>query len=95
MAHSLHSNWFISLLKEPFAQLTHDPMEVSLYIPWGQRPHERASQRLVLKARTSPPSPIKHLLGETHGGVVLKPTIVSDLVVNKVVTNETETLALF
>jgi hypothetical protein len=70
-------------------------MEVSLYIPWGQRPHERASQRLVLKARTSPPSPIKHLLGETHGGVVLKPTIVSDLVVNKVVTNDTKTLALF
>ena len=92
----LHANWFLSSLKVPFAQLTHEPMEVSLYIPWGQRPpHERASQRLVLKARTSPPSPIIHLLGETHGGVVLKPTIVSDFVVNKVVTNDTETLALF
>ena len=90
----LHANWFVLSLKVPFAQLTHEPMEVSLYIPWGQRPHERASQRLVLKAKTSPPSPIKHLLGETHGGVVLKPTIVSDLVVNKVVTNETEPLAL-
>ena len=92
MAQSLHSNWFISSLKEPFAQLTHEPTEVPLCIPLGQRPHERISQWLVLNAITRPG---EHLLGETHGRVVSKPTIVSELVVNEVVINDTETLALF
>ena len=92
MAQSLHAGWFVSSLKEPFAQLTHEPTEVPLCIPLGHKPHERISQWLVLNAITRPG---EHLLGETHGRVVSKPTIVSELVVNEVVINDTETLPLF